>query len=96
MKRGGAEVAPAHLERVLRTPQQGCSSKCQALSQGRRAPLCFVMNNFKHATPCCLEALLPRQLDVACAAMLPCASFRAAVSCHRSVLKWVLPGADGC
>ena len=42
MKRGGAEVAPAHLERVRRTPQWGGSGRCQAPLQGGRALPCLV------------------------------------------------------
>eukprot|EP00964_Phaeocystis_antarctica_P129734 scaffold93605_cov42-Phaeocystis_antarctica.AAC.2 len=45
MKRGGAEVDPAHLERVRRTPQWGCSRRCQALPQGGRALPCLVKMN---------------------------------------------------
>eukprot|EP00964_Phaeocystis_antarctica_P021831 scaffold12123_cov27-Phaeocystis_antarctica.AAC.1 len=45
MKRGGAEVAPARLERVRRTPQWGCSRRYQALSQGGRALPCLVKIN---------------------------------------------------
>ena len=42
MKRGGAEVAPAHLERVRRTPQWCCSHRYQAQRRWRRVPLRFV------------------------------------------------------
>eukprot|EP00964_Phaeocystis_antarctica_P094532 scaffold61234_cov41-Phaeocystis_antarctica.AAC.1 len=34
MKRDGAEVAPAHLERVWRTPQWGCSRRYQPCRRG--------------------------------------------------------------
>eukprot|EP00964_Phaeocystis_antarctica_P001769 scaffold923_cov66-Phaeocystis_antarctica.AAC.1 len=81
MKRDGAEVAPVRLERVRRTPQWGCSRRYQALSQGGRALPCPLSRSTQaHATPCCLEALLLRQLDAARAAMLPCASLWA-VAC---------------
>ena len=42
MKRSGAEVALAHLERVRQTSQWGSSRRYQALSQGGRALPCFV------------------------------------------------------
>ena len=42
MKRSGAEVALAHLERVRQTPQWGSSRRYQALSQGGRALPCLV------------------------------------------------------
>ena len=38
MKRGGAEVAPAHLERVRRTPEWCGSRKCHVLRQGGARP----------------------------------------------------------
>ena len=47
MKRGGAEVAPAHLKRVRRTPQWGGSRRFQAPSQGGRALPCLV-KMFQH------------------------------------------------
>ena len=58
MKRGGAEVALAHLERVRRTPQSVCSRRHQALSQGGRALPCLVKMNLLRQQahwflPCC-------------------------------------------
>ena len=81
MKRGAAEVAPAHLERVRRTPQWRCSRRCQALSQGVRALPCLVKTNLpqRQAVLLLVPAMLPRPLGVAHDAMLACASLWAAV-----------------
>ena len=79
MKRGGAEVDPAHLERVRRTPQWRCSRRCQALSQGGRALPCLVKMNLPQRQAVLVPAMLPRPLGVAHDAMLACASLWAAV-----------------
>ena len=61
MKRGGAEVAPAHLKRVRRTPQWGGSRRYQALSQGGRDLPCLVKMNLPHCGrgPCCNAKEVP-------------------------------------
>ena len=78
MKRGGTEVAPAHLERVRRTLQWGGSRRCQALGQGGRALPCLV-KMFQHQRhSVLLAAVLSRPLGAAHAAMLRGASLWAA------------------
>ena len=92
MKRDGAEVAPAHLERVRRTPQWGCSRRYQALSQGGRPIVGLVKMNLLQRQGRLLAAILPRPLGAAHAAMLPCASLWAAAcgpgGVHKSLLNY--------
>ena len=80
MKRGDAEVAPAHLERVRRTPQWGGSGKavadCQALSMGGTALLCLV-KMFRHGV--FFAAVLLPPLGATLHAMLVRAGLWAAV-----------------
>ena len=79
MKRGDAEVAPAHLERVRQTLQWGGSRRHQALGQGGRALPCLV-KMFQHQRhSVLLPAMLSRPLGAAHAAMLVRASLWAAV-----------------
>ena len=61
MKRGDAEVAPAHLERVRRTPQWGCSRRCEALSQGGTALPCLVKMNLLSRPLGAAHAAMPRR-----------------------------------
>ena len=56
MKRDGAEVAPARLERVRRTPQWDCSRRYQAPSQGGRALPCLVKMKVLRRQAVLLEA----------------------------------------
>ena len=79
MKRGDAEVAPAHLERVWRTPQWGSSRICEALSQGGSALPYFVKMDLHRRQAVLLAAMLALPLDEARAAVLVCASLWAAV-----------------
>ena len=79
MKTGGAEVAPAHLERVRRTLQWGGSRRHQALGQGGRALPCLV-KMFQHQRhSVLLPAMLSRPLGAAHAARLVRAGLWAAV-----------------
>ena len=78
MKRGGAEVAPAHLERVRQTLQWGGSRRHQALGQGGRALPCLV-KMFQHQRHTyCLQQVLSRPLGAAQSALLRGASLWAA------------------
>eukprot|EP00964_Phaeocystis_antarctica_P101525 scaffold66978_cov72-Phaeocystis_antarctica.AAC.5 len=56
----------------------GLQSQIPSPVAGGTRPTVPCQDQLKHATPCCLEALLLRQLDAARAAMLPCASLWAA------------------